>query len=128
MAAHISVIVLLIINIGLVWLLMAAPLGLRTVRLRASFRAGAERVWSAVSPLGASADWHYSVLTSRVLPGAESRVQQTYTHLDRHGQPIVRTFQITENPAAHTTRPVSSTTVRLMHRSGRIFVSAAASR
>lgn len=102
MAAHISVIVLLIINIGLVWLLMAAPLGLRTVRLRASFRAGAERVWSAVSPLGASADWHYSVLTSRVLPGAESRVQQTYTHLDRHGQPIVRTFQITENPAAHT--------------------------
>jgi len=112
MAAHISVIVLLVINIGLVWLLMATPLGLRTVRLRVTFRAGAERVWGAVSPHGASADWHHSVLTSRVLPGAENRVQQTYTHLDRHGQPIVRTFEITEKAAhAYKARVVDDTAV-----------------
>ncbi|MEK1932371.1 MAG: hypothetical protein AAAC47_21860 [Pararhizobium sp.] len=91
MAAHISVIVLLVINIGLVWLLMAAPLGRRTVRLRATFRAEA--------PIGASADWHHFVLTSRVLPGAENHVRQTYMHLDRHGLPIVRTFEITEKTA-----------------------------
>ncbi len=100
MAAHLSVIVLLVVNMGFVWLLMAAPIGLRTVRVRATFRAGAESVWSAVSPLGASADWHHSVLTSRVLPGAGNRVEQTYTHLDRHGRPIVRTLDITA--AAHT--------------------------
>jgi Zn-dependent protease len=96
MATHTPAVVLLVINIGLLWLLMAVPLGLRTVRVRATFQAGAGRVWSAVSPLGSSADWHHSVLTSRVLPEAVNRVQQTYTHRDRHGQPIVRSFEITE--------------------------------
>jgi len=96
MATHIPAIVLLVINIGLLWLLMAAPLGLRTLRVRAAFRADADKVWNAVFPLGPSADWHHSVLTSRVLPDAPNRVQQTYTHLDRHGEPIVRSLDITQ--------------------------------
>ncbi|WP_438748907.1 hypothetical protein [Pararhizobium sp. O133] len=94
MTTHLSAIVLLVINIGLLWLLMAAPLGLRTLRARALLSAPAEKVWSAVSPLGSAADWHHSVLTSQILPGAENHVRQTFTHLDRHGQPIVRTFEI----------------------------------
>ncbi len=94
MAMHISAILLLVINIGLLWLLMAAPLGLRTLRVRAALNAPIEKIWSAVSPFGHAADWHHSVLTSEVLPGTENHVRQTYTHLDRHGQPIVRTFQI----------------------------------
>lgn len=99
MAAHVPVIVLLVINIGLIWLLMAAPLGLRTVRVRATFRTDADRLWSAISPLGSSADWHHSVLTSRVLPDTGNRVEQTYTHVDRHGRPIVRSFEVTAKHA-----------------------------
>jgi Zn-dependent protease len=96
MATHAPAIALLVINVGLLWLLLAVPLGLRTVRVRGSFRASREKVWNAIFPLGASADWHHSVLTSQVMPDAPNRVQQTYTHLDRHGQPIVRLLEIIE--------------------------------
>jgi Zn-dependent protease len=96
MATHAPAIALLVINVGLLWLLLAVPLGLRTVRVRGSFRASREKVWNAVFPLGTSADWHHSVLTSRIIPDTPKRVQQTYTHLDRHGQPIVRLLEIIE--------------------------------
>jgi Zn-dependent protease len=99
MAAHLPAIALLLINIGLIWLLMAAPLGLRTLRVRETFRTDAEKIWNAVSPLGSSAGWHHSVLKSQVLPETASQVQQTFTHLDRHGQPIVRRFEIRQNAA-----------------------------
>ncbi|URK87953.1 hypothetical protein LP421_10025 [Rhizobium sp. RCAM05350] len=96
MAAHSPAIALLVINVGLLWILLAVPIGLRTVRVHGSFRASRAKVWHAVFPLGTSADWHHSVLTSRSLPDTPNRVQQTYTHLDRHGQPIVRSLEITE--------------------------------
>ncbi|MCV9997288.1 hypothetical protein OE766_03400 [Pararhizobium sp. YC-54] len=96
MATHAPAITLLVLNVGLLWLLLAVPLGLRTVRVRRSFQAGRAKVWSAVFPLGASADWHHAVLASRIVPDAPNRVQQTYAHLDRHGQPIVRLLEITE--------------------------------
>lgn len=97
MATHAPAIVLLVINVGLLWLLLAVPLGLRTVRVQATFRAGRATVWNAIYPLGTSADWHHSVLASQT--DAPGRVRQTYTHLDRHGQPIVRSMAITETQA-----------------------------
>ncbi|WP_426230086.1 hypothetical protein [Pararhizobium sp. DWP3-4] len=95
MATHAPAIALLVINVGLLWLLLAVPLGLRTVRVHGSFREGRAKVWSAIFPLGTSADWHHSVLTSHRVPDAPNRVQQTYTHLDRHGEPIVRLIEVT---------------------------------
>ena len=41
MSPELSVVILLGINLGLVWLLLAAPLGRRTLRLRRSFDADA---------------------------------------------------------------------------------------
>lgn len=99
MATHAPAIALLVINVGLLWLLLAVPLGLRTVRVHGSFRASREKVWNAIFPLGTSADWHHSVLTSHGVPDAPNRVRQTYTHLDRHGQPITRSLEITETLA-----------------------------
>ena len=96
MATHAPAIALLVLNVGLLWLLLAVPLGLRTVRVRRSFHASRAKIWSAVFPLGASADWHHSVLASRIVPDAPNRVQQGYAHLDRHGQPIVRLLEINE--------------------------------
>lgn len=96
MATHAPAIALLVINVGLLWLLLAVPLGLRTLRVQRSFRANRAKVWNAIFPLGTSADWHHSVLTSQIIPGAPNRVQQTYTHLDRHGEPIVRLIEVTE--------------------------------
>ena len=96
---HAPAIALLVINVGLLWLLLAVPLGLRTVRVKGSFRASRAKVWSAIFPLGTSADWHHSVLASHLVPDAPTRVQQTYTHLDRHGEPIKRSLEITETQA-----------------------------
>jgi Zn-dependent protease len=100
MAAHLPAIALLLINMGLIWLLMAAPLGMRTLRVRKTFKTDAEKIWNAIFPLGSSAAWHHSVLTSHVMPEAANQVRQTFTHLDRHGQPIVRRFEIIKNMAA----------------------------
>ncbi|WP_455271889.1 hypothetical protein [Rhizobium herbae] len=94
MATQAPAIALLVINVGLLWILLAAPIGLRTVRVHGSFRASRAKVWHAIFPLGTSADWHPSVLTS--LPDGSNRVRQTYTHLDRHGQPIERLLEVTE--------------------------------
>lgn len=97
-----SVIILLVVNLGLIWLLLAAPLGLRTIRLRRHLGAAPGTVWRAVCPLGERADWHHAVLSSRPLGG--NRVEQSFTHFDRTGEPIRRTLLIhghSEEPPAH---------------------------
>ncbi|WEZ83687.1 hypothetical protein P6U16_02405 [Rhizobium sp. 32-5/1] len=103
MTAHLPSIILLVINMGLLWLLMAAPIGRRTLRLSRTLRADIGAVWQAVAPTGASADWHHTTLSSRILPGAELRVEQTFSHLDRHGLPIVRQLAVTEQGTENTT-------------------------
>ena len=73
------------------------PWGVRTIRVSRRFHARRDKIWNAIFPLGLSADWHHSVLTSQSFTDAPDRAQQTYTHLDRHGEPIVRTLQITQS-------------------------------
>jgi len=97
MTEHLPAIILLVVNMGLLWLLMAAPVGRRTLRVTRAFKADFEKVWQAVSPAGRFADWHHAVLSSRVLAGADVRIEQTFSHLDRHGLPIVRRFAIAEH-------------------------------
>lgn len=100
MSSTLSVIILLVINLGLVWLLLAAPLGRRTVRLRRSLDADPMMVWAAVFPLGANADWHHSVLSSRRI--GSGRVQQSFSHVDRKGEPILRTLEVSDVTAHGT--------------------------
>ncbi len=99
MTAHLPAIILLAINMGLLWVLMAAPVGRRTIRCSRPFRVDIDTMWQAISPTGPSATWHHAVLSSRILPGAELRIEQTFSHLDRHGLPIVRRFAVTEHGA-----------------------------
>lgn len=102
MSTTLSVIILLTINLGLVWLLMAAPLGRRTLRLHRKFEAEPMRVWSAVFPLGPHADWHHAVLSSERI--GSGRVRQAFDHLDRRGQPIERTLEVKDVSAHAATR------------------------
>ncbi len=92
-----STIVLVAVNLGFLWLLMAAPIGIRTLRVRRTYRAQPGRIWSAIHPLGEAAGWHPSLLASRVDEGGR-RVHQSLTHLDRKGFPVERTLEITDNP------------------------------
>ncbi|MCV3737486.1 hypothetical protein OCK02_14815 [Rhizobium sp. TRM96647] len=94
MSPELSVVILLGINLGLVWLLLAAPIGRRTLRLRRTYDADAMKIWSAVFPLGANADWHHAVISSTRI--GDGRVRQAYGHVDRTGKPILRTLQLSD--------------------------------
>lgn len=96
-----SAVLLLTINIGLLWLLMAAPLGMRTIRLRRHFRTGSDTLWRAIDPAGEMADWHHQVISSRELEDRPGIVEQIYRHSDRRGQPIRRLLSIGPVDGAH---------------------------
>lgn len=87
---------LLITNLGLLWLLLAAPVGFRTIRMRRIFAATPERIWNMVYPLGREASWSPSVLSSEAAP-EKGRVVQRFAHSDRRGQPISRTLEVDES-------------------------------
>lgn len=94
MSLSFSVILLLVINLGLIWLLIAAPVGRRTLHLTRVFKATPSRIAALVSPLGAEADWHPSVLSSERL--SLDHVKQTFSYPDRRGDPITRTLSVSE--------------------------------
>lgn len=95
MSTTFSVTLLLAINIGLIWLLIAAPVGRRTLQLTRVFHASPSRIAALVSPLGAEADWHPSVLSSERL--SLDHVRQTFSYPDRRGDPITRTLRVSES-------------------------------
>ena len=50
-------VVLVALNLGLIFLFFALPLGVRTVRMSRLIAADRERVWSALWPFGDNAAW-----------------------------------------------------------------------
>lgn len=102
--------ILLGINLFLLWLIMAAPVGVRTLRLTRRFEARPERVWSAVDPLGEHADWNPSVISSRAEGSTGRFARQAFDHLDRKGAPIERVLEISrEDGYAYSARVVDDT-------------------
>lgn len=87
--------ILLIANLGLIWLLMAAPLGTMTIRLRRKLHEQPDRVWQAVHPLGRDALWYPALVDSAVEPET-GRVVQHLAHADRRGNPVSRTLELSE--------------------------------
>lgn len=102
--------ILLGINLFLLWLIMAAPVGVRTLRMTRRFEARPEHLWSAIDPLGEHADWNPSLLSSRAEDPAGRFARQAYQHLDRKGAPIERVLEISrEDRFAFSTRVVDDT-------------------
>ena len=101
MTTAVSIAVLLMINLGLVWLMMAAPVGRRTITLQRRFSVRPERLWQAVHPGGEEASWNPAVLSSRqATSGDHERIEISYRHSDRHGEPIRRVFAVEEHEDA----------------------------
>lgn len=94
MSSLVSAGILLAINLGLLWLLMAAPLGLRTISYRRRFKTDPDTLWQAVHPLGSHADWSPSILASARVEGEYPHVRQSLTYPDRKGRPIVRLLRV----------------------------------
>lgn len=87
---------LVALNLGLIFLLLAVPLGVRTVRLERTIRAGRNRVWQAVWPLGSEARWSGEIVDAEPLDGKPGLARLTLGWEGRDSQPIRRSVHLTE--------------------------------
>ncbi|MDH4442767.1 MAG: hypothetical protein QE284_20590 [Rhizobium sp.] len=92
MATHQAAIFLLAVNLGLLWLLMAAPLGRRTIKVRRNLRERPEEVWNITRPAGDLTAWHPSVIAVEPVDGHPDLIEFAYRHPDRNGDPTRRTM------------------------------------
>ncbi len=85
--------VLVALNIGLIFLLLAAPVGVRTVRISRLISADRQRLWSALWPLGANAGWSGEYLQTEALADDENLARLQLRWEGRDGKPIERTVR-----------------------------------
>ena len=83
---------LVAINLGLIWFLMGAPIGTRTVVVTRRIAASPERLWSALYPLGENALWDGSYLSVDQKSANTAEIAIAYD--GRNGQPIRRVVQL----------------------------------
>ncbi|WP_296746701.1 SRPBCC family protein [Mesorhizobium sp.] len=76
-------------NLGLIFLLMTAPLGLRTVRASRVIAAERDRLWQALWPFGSDAGWSAEILSAQDLD-SEGNALIRLSWEGRDGQPIER--------------------------------------
>ena len=76
-------------NLGLIFLLMTVPLGLRTVRASRLISADSNRLWQALWPFGSDAGWSGEILSAEALDG-EGTARITLSWEGRDGRPIER--------------------------------------
>ena len=81
--------ILVACNLGLIFLLMTVPLGLRTVRLSRLVAADRHQLWRALWPLGSDAGWSGEILSAEALDdNGAARIRMSWE--GRDGQPIAR--------------------------------------
>lgn len=88
--------VLIAVNLGLIYLLMAAPFGLRSIRRSIVIGAPTRRVREAMHPLGADAGWSGEILSAESVAGESSQVVLTLDWEGRDGLPIRRLVELSE--------------------------------
>lgn len=81
--------ILLAGNLGLIFLLMTLPLGLRTVRVSRLVAADRHRLWQALWPFGSDAGWSREIVSAEALDG-QGMARIVLSWEGRDGQPIER--------------------------------------
>jgi Zn-dependent protease len=92
LATHQAAVFLAAFNLALLWLLMAAPLGRRTIRVSRIIRERPEELWNITRPAGDLTAWHPHVIAVEPVEGKPDLVEFAYRHPDRHGRPSRRTM------------------------------------
>jgi len=87
-----NVLGLLIFAVILLWLVMSAPVGQRTVRRRVAVKADPARLWDALYPFGRHFTWNGAV--TEVVRTGETTGRMVTSHMGRDGRPIEREFVI----------------------------------
>ncbi|MCR5859520.1 SRPBCC family protein [Mesorhizobium sp. J428] len=87
---------LIVVNLGLIFLLIAAPLGIRTISRSLRIKAPAARVWNAVYPLGGEAGWSGEIVSAEPVEGQPGRARLVTDWEGRDGQPIDRVAELSD--------------------------------
>lgn len=95
----VSIILLVAINLGLLWLMMAAPIGQRTITLRRQLPHDPKRLRQAIRPQGNLVDWSPDITAvrhgqSEGMPDGQMEMSMRYP--DRRGQPVRRLYVVDE--------------------------------
>ncbi len=102
---------LVAINLGLIWFLMAAPIGRRSVVVTKKIAASPEKLWSALYPLGENALWDGSYVS--VEPKSADTAEIAIAFDGRDGLPIRRVvrFDNVEEGKTFTLRTIDDTSL-----------------
>jgi Zn-dependent protease len=84
------------LNLGLIWLLLAIPLGVKTVTRTIKIRCAPERLWAALFPFGEHAGWNGTIISSELEPGTRKFGTLRISFDDRNGDPIARKVRLDE--------------------------------
>lgn len=87
---------LVAINLLVIFLLLAAPLGRRTLVQTIRIAAPRERLWSALWPLGEQAGWSGEIVSTKSIDGAPDRARIGLSWEGRDGQPIERSVLLSD--------------------------------
>lgn len=82
------------INLGLIWLLMAAPAGKRTVTSSRRIKASPAHIWSALFPFGSNALWDGSYISIHRNGDCTADVEIAWD--GRDGKPIRRSIEVSK--------------------------------
>lgn len=82
------------INLGLIWLLMAAPVGKRAVSASRRIKSSPAHLWSALFPFGNNALWDGTYISIQRAGDSLADVEIAWD--GRDGKPIRRTLEVTE--------------------------------
>lgn len=93
MTTLMTALVLSAVNLGLIWLLMAAPIGTRTIRINRRIAIDPAKAWSLIGPGARLELWNSDVLATRWSSGETTRLELSYSSPDRDGRPTIRRFQ-----------------------------------
>lgn len=84
------------LNLGLIWLLLAIPLGIRTVTRTIKINADSDRLWQALFPFGEQAGWNGTILSAELESGTKRFGTLRISYDDRNGDPIARKVRLDE--------------------------------
>ncbi len=88
--------ILVVLNLGLIFLALAAPLGVRTVRMSRTIPVSRDRLWNALWPLGRESGWSGEYRLAEPVEGRPDRVRFESNWNGRDGKPIRRIAAIEE--------------------------------
>jgi Zn-dependent protease len=84
------------LNLGLIWLLLAIPLGVKTVTRTIRISARPDQLWQALFPFGLHAGWNGTIISAEPEPGTNKFGTLRICYDDRNGDPIARKVRLDE--------------------------------